>query len=122
MSEDELYCSKCNNFIEQALMLCCEHNLCLPCAAQTLNNQKIKDFNSSQLIKCEVCNMFTEVEPETLKQILSEQEGYDNNQNYDNENYVIDNLESNDYLDLEDNNIKNNSSIVGNQKNNKYNK
>ena len=122
MSEEDIYCTKCNNKTEQALMLSCEHNLCLSCAAKALKNQKVKNFYSSQYIKCDNCNSLTEIEPDTIKQILSE--GYDNNQNYDNENYVIDNMESNDFLDLEDNNMNkiNYPSTTGNQKNNKINK
>jgi hypothetical protein len=119
MSEEDIYCTKCNNKTEQALMLSCDHNLCLSCAAKALNNQKLKNFNSSQYIKCDNCNSLTEIEPETIKQILSE--GYEN---YENENYVIDNMESNDFIDLEDNNMNkmNYPPLTGNQKNNKVNK
>jgi len=129
-SEEDIYCSKCNNKTEQALMLSCDHNLCLSCASKTLNKQQIKDINTSQYIKCDICNNLTELEPETIKQIIFG--GNDNNQNNE-ENYVIDNLDSNYFLDLEENNNNNNinqhfkniisnSSIPGNQDiNNKIN-
>ena len=130
-SEEDIYCSKCNNKTEQALMLSCDHNLCLSCASKTLDKQQIKDINTSQYIKCDICNNLTELEPETIKQILFG--GNENNQNNE-ENYVIDNLDSNYFLDLEENNNNNNninqhfkniisnSSIPGNQDiNNKIN-
>ena len=69
-SEEDIYCSKCKNKTEQALMLSCHHNLCLTCASKTLNKQKIKDINSSQYIKCEICNSVTDLEAGTIKQIL----------------------------------------------------
>ena len=117
MSEEDIYCTKCNNKTEQALMLSCDHNLCLPCAAKALNSQKVKDYNSSQYIKCDNCNSLTEIEPETIRQILSG--GYENN--LENENYIIDNIQTNDFLDLEENNNINKinySSLTRNQKNN----
>ena len=103
-NEEDIYCSKCNKKTEQALMLTCEHNLCLDCAYKvlTLNNQIIKDFNSSQYLRCDICNSLTELEPETIRQIC-EENGENNN-----ENYVIDNIDSNYFLDFEDNNNKNN--------------
>lgn len=109
-SEEDIYCTKCNNKTEQTLMLSCEHNLCLSCAAKSLNEQHIKDFNSVQYLKCDQCNSLTELDPETTKQILSEG-GYNqendfnqNNMNNNNENYIIDNIDSNYFLDFEDGN------------------
>ena len=101
-NEEDIYCSKCNNKTEQALMLSCDHNLCLSCTSKVLKKQQIRDFNSSQYIKCDKCNSLTELEPETIKQIISEENN--NNHNYNeenndnqnnNENYVIDNADSN---------------------------
>ena len=114
-NEEDIYCSKCHKKTEQALMLSCQHNLCLDCAYKVLalNNQFTKDFNSSQYIKCDQCNSLTELEPETIKQIFEEKE--QNN----NENYVIDNIDSNYFLDLEDNNKNNiNQDIIQNINNN----
>ena len=104
-NEEDIYCSKCNQKTEQALMLTCEHNLCLDCAYKvlTLNNQFIKDFNSSQYLRCDICNSLTELEPETIRQICEEKD--QNN----NENYVIDNIDSNYFLDFEDNNNNKNN-------------
>ena len=41
MSE-EIYCSKCHNKTEETLLLSCEHNLCIPCAAENLSRQESK--------------------------------------------------------------------------------
>ena len=118
-SEEDIYCSKCNKKTEQTLMLTCEHNLCLDCAYKilTLNNQIIKDFNSSQYLRCDICNSLTELEPETIRQICEERE-----QSND-ENYIIDNIDSNYFLDFEDNNNKNNMNqdITQNMNNNPIN-
>ena len=111
-SEEDIYCTKCNNKTDQTLMLSCEHNLCLSCAAKALNELHIKNFNSAQYIKCDQCDSLTELDPETIKQILSE--GYDNmqnneegfNQNINNENYIIDNLDSNYFIEVEETNNK----------------
>ena len=115
-SEEDIYCSKCNNKNEYALMLSCDHNLCLTCAAEALNGQKIQNFNSNQYIKCDKCNSLTELDSETIKQILNE--GNENNNNYEdeqnnieNENYVIDNIDSKYFLDLDDNFNNNNNNM-----------
>ena len=112
-SDGDIYCSKCNNNTEQTLMLSCDHNLCLLCAATILKKQQSQNFNSNQYIKCDKCNSLTELEPETIKQILNE--GNENNNNYEeqnnNENYVIDNIDSNYLLDIDENYNNNNDNM-----------
>ena len=119
--EEDIFCSKCNKGTEQALMLSCDHNLCLSCASKVLNNQQVKDFNSSQYIKCDICNSLTELDSETIKQILSgENPNYDE-ENGINENYIIDNVDSNYFLDLEENNNNTKNSVKNKISNNKIN-
>ena len=115
--EEDIYCSKCGEKTEEALMLACEHNLCLLCASKILKNQKIKNNNLSQLIKCNICKTPTELEPETINQILSAEK---NSPNEENENYVIDNIDNYYFLDLEDNNKnqnQNQNQRINNKKN-----
>ena len=74
--EEEMYCSRCNNQTEYSLILTCDHKLCISCAAQILRNQNKINYNSSQFIKCDKCKSLTELEPQTIKQIL--EGGYEN--------------------------------------------
>ena len=39
MSE-EIYCAKCNNLTEEILLLSCDHNLCILCAAENISKQE----------------------------------------------------------------------------------
>ena len=70
MSE-EIYCSKCHNKTEETLLLSCEHNLCIPCAAENLSRQESKGINKTQLVICDLCGSETEIDNETSKEILS---------------------------------------------------
>ena len=38
---EDIICSQCNTKIDQALMLSCEHNLCMNCAAKNLSQQNL---------------------------------------------------------------------------------
>ena len=84
--EEDMVCSKCNKKAEYSLVLACEHNLCVPCARKILITKQIKNSNLTQFIKCDLCNIWTELEPETIKQIL--EGGYENNEE-DNESNNI---------------------------------
>ena len=68
---ENIFCSQCKSKTDKALMLSCDHNLCMNCAARylSLNNQKI--INNKQYIICEVCGSKTEIDIETSREILS---------------------------------------------------
>lgn len=90
-SEEDIYCSNCNNQTDQSLFLSCDHNFCFVCASELLRAQKISNYNNYQNIKCSLCEGTTLLEPDTIKQILIA--GYKNfDENNDNNNYI--NLEN----------------------------
>lgn len=70
MSE-EIYCAKCNNLTEEILLLSCDHNLCIPCAAENISKQESRGVNKTQLVICDLCKCQTEISNETSKEILS---------------------------------------------------
>ena len=134
--EEEMICSKCNKISEYSLVLTCEHNLCIPCARKKLLTKKIQNYNVSPFIRCDICNSWTELEPETFKQILeggyedNEEENEFNNINFNNnENILFNNnieINSNEYINQEeeqnDNLDKNNYINENNQMKNPENK
>jgi hypothetical protein len=73
--KDDTICSRCNKHIETALLLQCDHNLCLTCACvnllkeqQRYSNLKLNaKYNS---IKCEECGQLTSIDDETTDQLL----------------------------------------------------
>ena len=67
MSIDEIYCAKCNSQTDETLLLSCEHNLCIPCAADKLSNST----KMNNIIMCDFCHSQTELDPITVKDILS---------------------------------------------------
>ena len=68
MSIDEIYCAKCNSQTDETLLLSCEHNLCIPCAADKLSNNMKAHHNN--IIMCDFCHSQTELDPITVKDIL----------------------------------------------------
>ena len=120
---DTFYCSRCNKETEDALMMGCEHNLCLMCSAQILKAQNIKNTNINQCIKCEICNTFTELDPETVMDIFKrENENLEEQVNYmdanNNQNYNFNNNKG--YMNIEE--LNNNGENEESQnKNNKIN-
>ena len=69
---DDLLCSQCNCKTDQVLMLSCEHNLCLNCAAKYLSkDNEQQNYNNTQFVICEICGSRTEVDSETSRNILS---------------------------------------------------
>ena len=106
-SEEEIICSRCNNPTEETLVLTCEHNLCLSCAAKLLNAQRITNYSSTKFIKCDKCKIFTELEPETIKQIL--EQGNQKIEENNKEKGLINN--NNEYMNTDElNNVFNNNS------------
>ena len=75
MSMDEIYCAKCNSQTDETLLLSCEHNLCIPCAADKLSHSNVECANMSNakmhIITCDFCRSQTELDPMTVKEILS---------------------------------------------------
>ena len=73
MSEEE--CSKCTNVVETALMLQCNHNLCLTCACVNFLREE-KKYSALKLnakynsVKCDICGQVTSIDSETADQIL----------------------------------------------------
>ena len=44
------YCAKCNTYPEDILMLTCNHDLCLICAAKGLQKEEMKHSGDSNVI------------------------------------------------------------------------
>ena len=130
---EDIICSQCNTKIDQALMLSCEHNLCMNCAAKNLSQQNPQLSNNKQYIVCELCGSKTEIDNQTSKEILSSVLNNlnlnpkilnpDNNQNINDSNFNLNNVNNNEIIinsiDYQNNNLNNlliaNSNIV-NQK------
>ena len=68
---EDIFCSECNCNTDQALMLSCDHNYCMNCAAKHLNQVNPQLSNTKQYIICEICGSKTEIDNETSKEILS---------------------------------------------------
>ena len=119
---EEMYCSKCNNQTDYSLILSCNHNLCISCAEKMLKVQHIKADNLTQFIKCYKCNSLTELEPETIKQIL--EGGYENIEEENQFNYINKNNEEkelmNNKINIYNNNYMN-SEEINNDFNNNFN-
>ena len=71
MSEDENYCSNCGIKCEQSLMLYCDHNLCMKCAGENLVRNDSQGLNKDQYIICDICQTKTEIDTQTVKEVLS---------------------------------------------------
>ena len=99
--EEDIICSSCNNQTEQALILMCDHKLCFNCANKLLKTQHIDNYNTHQYIECNLCQTSTLLEPDTIRQIL-------------NDNNIIDNME-----DEEENRLNNPLFMNANKYNNK---
>ena len=116
--DEDVFCSNCNRKTDQTLVLSCVHNLCLFCAANNLKQQQAKNINNSSFIICNICNSFTELDDETVNQIISFADNseniYNNDLNYYNTNnnkkilnkndeYFLENKDNNNYFfDLEE--------------------
>ncbi len=49
--DDRIFCAKCGSLVEETLLLTCEHNLCLPCAARNLSKEETKNIHKYKVIK-----------------------------------------------------------------------
>jgi len=43
--ETKIFCSKCGQLNEEALLLICDHNLCLMCSAKNLRREESKGIH-----------------------------------------------------------------------------
>ena len=70
-NEDEICCSNCGVKCEQSLMLSCDHNLCMNCAAENLVRNESPGVNKTQFVICDLCQAKTEIDTNTSKEVLS---------------------------------------------------
>ena len=104
-SYEDLFCSQCNCKTDQVLMLSCEHNLCLNCAAKYLSkDNEQQNFNNKQFVICEICGSRTEVDSETSRNILS---SVLQNLNINTNNFFQDNNNINQNINMNNNNDDN---------------
>ena len=85
--EEDIPCSRCGKKSEQSLVLSCEHNLCMNCAAENLVRNEVQGTNIMPFVICDICQTKTNIDIGTLKEILSI--GFNNintNMNYQNLN------------------------------------
>ena len=125
---DDIFCSQCNCKTDQALMLSCEHNLCMNCAAKYLSKDNPQLSNSKQYIVCDICGSKTEIDNETSREILSsvlknlnlnpQLLNLNSNQN-NNNNYYSENVNPN--LNINNSNNMNNNEIILNPMTNQNN-
>ena len=72
--EDDVCCAKCQARPEDVLILTCDHNLCLECAAQNLFEQQTMHQNTFQTVICEYCQSATVLDPESATELLELQQ------------------------------------------------
>lgn len=68
IDEERAICSKCGQTTDEALILSCDHNLCLVCSAKNLNLSK--GVSRYQTILCEICGRDTALEEDTVNELL----------------------------------------------------
>ena len=69
--EEEISCSNCGIICDQTLLLSCDHNLCMNCAAANLVRNESPGMNKIQYIICDICQQKTEIDTNTSKEVLS---------------------------------------------------
>ena len=105
-NEDEIYCSNCRVKCDQSLMLSCDHNLCMNCAAKNLVRHENPGINKTQFIICDICQEKTEIDTTTSKEVLSiglnsankNKSNMNNIDNINNNAIYLPNLETNNSL------------------------
>ncbi len=94
--EEEISCSNCGMICDQTLLLSCDHNLCMNCAAANLVRNESPGMNKIQYIICDICQQKTEIDTNTSKEVLSlGLNGLNKNKgqiedNFNNQNFDID--------------------------------
>ena len=102
MSNEEICCSNCGIKCDQTLLLSCDHNLCMNCAAGNLVKNESPGMNKTQYIICDICQQKTEIDTNTSKEVLSLGLNSLNKINIE-EEHDLNYLKSNEY---ENNNIE----------------
>ena len=121
-SFEDIYCSQCNCKTDQALMLSCDHNLCMNCAAKYLSQENPQLSNNKQYIICNLCGSKTEIDNETSREILSTVlKNLNLNPNLLNSSQNINNNYSENINPDYSNNMNNNEIIINSMNNNKNN-
>lgn len=69
--ENVICCSKCGNTPEDVLILTCDHNLCLSCAAANLRREQEKSKHSFQTVVCDICGSATVLDPSSATELLT---------------------------------------------------
>ena len=69
--EEDRLCSNCGIRCDQTLMLICDHNLCMNCAAENLVRHENPGINKTQFVICDICQTKTEIDTNTSKEILT---------------------------------------------------
>ena len=94
--EEEISCSNSGMICDQTLLLSCDHNLCMNCAAANLVRNESPGMNKIQYIICDICQQKTEIDTNTSKEVLSlGLTGLNKNKgqiedNFNNQNFDID--------------------------------
>ena len=94
--EEEIACSNCGIICDQTLLLSCDHNLCMNCAAANLVRNESPGMNKIQYIICDICQQKTEIDTNTSKEVLAlGLTGLNKNKdliedNFNNQNFDID--------------------------------
>ncbi len=68
---ESISCAKCGTTPDDVLILTCDHNLCLLCAAKNLRREKGKAHHSFQTVVCDVCGSATVLDPSSATELLS---------------------------------------------------
>ena len=109
-NEEEICCSNCGMKCDQTLLLSCDHNLCMNCAANNLVRNESPGMNKTQYIICDICQQKTEIDTNTSKEVLSLGLNCLNKNNIE----VEDNLNYQNIDEFENNNFNYNSSPENN--------
>ena len=117
--EEEICCSNCGIICDQTLLLSCDHNLCMNCAANNLVRNELPGMNKIQYIICDICQQKTEIDTNTSKEVLSL--GLNNlNKNNEEVEKNLDNINEYEYNTFQENNQKLNlqNSLMNSNNNN----
>ena len=67
---DDTLCTKCNKYVDTALLLQCNHNLCLPCACLSFLREEKYKSSTYHCIRCDICGQLTNIDDETAEQLI----------------------------------------------------
>ncbi len=113
--EEDFICSLCKCRKNANLVLECNHNLCLSCAAENLLRQQLSGIKKFQNVVCDLCGKKTEIDSETFEEILNSKLNEDSqNQNY-NPNYNNINISNSNQFPINNINksIPNDNVLIG---------